>query len=577
MKCLLARPALRGGVVIILAALCASVLGATGSAATQTQGSASSHAAAVAKKPLASTLARQLATRVSKAGSAGARYQALLAVTRALYVRVYSAKGKVLAKGARNVPRDFYLYDVELKAMAGALGRGDMKTLADLSSLLAAFGIKEKGQPVPAELLRQVLVAGVRKAVAKPKQRSSVVLLLLRELGLRQKPAVDLSKDPPASKLRFDALQTFLVLADAVLPIAKSLGVSGGAPVRTLQRANAPCTTQGAIVAGESMPFIKEALDLADHLSGPIKIIGASLWPFHGALLALSVRIESKSPELQQTHYGPAGHTALAGKELRFSVGVRMLDDVGDFLLNCGPLGGVKFPPPGPVQGVTVAWEQAEASLETHGAISYDPADHKTGADGIATLVFKPKDEKIVGFGLEKSKRGVVNGLALYQSAFGNIPGTLAQFLVPKYAGFAWEVSFHKARGFKFKGLKWRAEVYDQVYGTSYSQYELLSAHVCGEDPDVLWQAQIQEDSNWPLFGHYVFSGVVNIGWQPGGYMRSSSTIGGVAKVDFVPGPPPTAKLTMGYEPGYENSGVQLMPQVTEAPVEEDLSCPAND
>jgi hypothetical protein len=105
----------------------------------------------------------------------------------------------------------------------------------------------------------------------------------------------------------------------------------------------------------------------------------------------------------------------------------------------------MKFPRKGPIAGVRMLWEQPQGDLSKHGTVSHDPSDGKTGANGIATLVFKPKDEKGMGIGMSRSERGVVNGIALYQTAFGlKIPGGVAQFLVPKYAGSAYEVEWHE-------------------------------------------------------------------------------------------------------------------------------------
>ena len=42
--------------------------------------------------------------------------------------------------------------------------------------------------------------------------------------------------------------------------------------------------------------------------------------------------------------------------------------------------------------------------------------------------------------------------VALYQTAFGNVPGSVTQFLTPKEVRFPWHVSFHHPRGFKFAG-----------------------------------------------------------------------------------------------------------------------------
>jgi hypothetical protein len=129
--------------------------------------------------------------------------------------------------------------------------------------------------------------------------------------------------------------------------------------------------------------------------------------------------------------------------------------------------------------------------------------------------------------------------------------------------------------GLKFSGLKWRTEVYDKIIGTSHSQHELVSAHVCGHDPDVIWQTQVSEDDNWPLYGHYTFGGIVAGQWMPGdGLPIKGDLAGTVNRVDLQLGTTVTAMLTLDAKSppaGYE---YQLIPQVTQVQVEEDLSCP---
>ncbi|MBA3718155.1 MAG: hypothetical protein H0W87_08020, partial [Actinobacteria bacterium] len=70
---------------------------------------------------------------------------------------------------------------------------------------------------------------------------------------------------------------------------------------------------------------------------------------------------------------------------------------------------------------------------------------------------------------------------------------------------------FKQVVGYRFSGLKYRGEVHDIVYGTSYSQYEVIDARFCGEDPYTEpWTMKIQEDSDWPLFGGHTFHGTVD-------------------------------------------------------------------
>ena len=464
------------------------------------------------QKPVTpASAARTAALRLAQAKTPAARYQALVAAMRTLDLRVYTSAGKVLVPGTRDLPRDFHLYDVELRILAGAYERGQGTTLTELGQQLAQIGVTADDSPLGPETIAAGLASTVRSAVARPSARSSLVPLLVRELGLRR--GVDLARGVPPTA-RLDPLQTLLVLADVSVGVAKRFPV-----LRAVSAVDGgPCSGQGANAAGGASSFGQLLLGLIKQVGPVIKIVTASAWPFHGVLLAYSVHVEARSPELQQTHYGPGGHHAGAGQELRFKVLVRMRDDVGEILLSCGPLAGLKFPGQGPIPGVAMLWEQAESSLQAHGTVAYDPADGKTGPDGTATLVFTPKDEKVPSFGLERDARGVVNGTALYQSAFGNIPGSLAQFLVPKYAGMAWQVTFHKPRGFKFAGLKWRLPLTNGV-----STFEVVHARHCGDDPfggpflNGGWAVILHEVSSDPAVGGgYHYDGLRSGYWTPG-------------------------------------------------------------
>ncbi|MBA3716834.1 MAG: PD40 domain-containing protein [Actinobacteria bacterium] len=518
------------------------------------------------KPPSQAAVAQKLASTIMKARTAGARYKALLSVMRTLHARVLTPKGKALVPGGRGFPRGLYLFDFELRGMAAALGRGDTVSLSELATLLTDAGVKPGGRDLSPEELRQVLLAGVRKAAASPRAPSSVVPLLARELGRLHASPYDMLRNVPADSLRLDPLQSFLFVTDVAVAAVKGGKVQPGLRRPSLVHAPSAAASRcagEASNAAEDIAFGKWTLTIVNKLGAQVKLVAIIIDAIHGPALAFSVKVTAASPQLQETHYGPAGHAANAGQVLRFRVKVEMLDAYPDFVIECGALIGMKFPKKGPIPGVSVFWEQAEASLEKHGKITHEPADAKTGADGIATLVFTPKGEKIVGFGLEKDARGVLNGLAAYQSAFGNVPGALVQFLVPKYAGMAWHVLFHKARGFKFPTVSFSSQREDEscnyVGGTCTIRIS-LSGHTCGDDPYAQqWEGHQSVISN-----------------EPGG----SSELDWVADVDhddvvytmrWVPGPPPKIRFTFAI-PGWSPTS----PTTVTVDVVEDTSCPDN-
>ena len=133
-----------------------------------------------------------------------------------------------------------------------------------------------------------------------------------------------------------------------------------------------------------------------------------------------------------------------------------MLDEIRDVVIKCGPLLGITFPKQGPIPGVTVLWQDSaipgKVGLHNFGMKTY-PKGEQTDKHGITELHFVPKDEKVPGFGGRYRASNFMTATALYQSAFKNVPGSLAQFLFPKQAIFGWDVGFHHPRGFKFSGM----------------------------------------------------------------------------------------------------------------------------
>ena len=142
-------------------------------------------------------------------------------------------------------------------------------------------------------------------------------------------------------------------------------------------------------------------------------------------------------------------------------------------------------------------------------------------------------------------------------------------------------LSFKSVVGYRFSGLAYRGEVYDLVYATSYTQVTVVDARFCGIDPYTeVWRITVHDDSDWPLFGGYVFHGDREAGWVDGGLILGGSGIGAEGRAKLAPGPdgaPAAVDLTVGYSPGHEPTGhqwdVHLFPLVTHAVVEEDPAC----
>jgi hypothetical protein len=197
-----------------------------------------------------------------------------------------------------------------------------------------------------------------------------------------------------------------------------------------------------------------------------------------------------------------------------------------------------------------------------------------TGRNGLE--VVSPK-------GKVKAKGGKlkVRVKATKRKTAANVPYVLGVEGLSELGRGVGSLEFKGVLSLKFSGLKFRGEVHDIVYGTSYSEYEVVEAHFCGVDPyKDPWYVIVHEVSNWPLFGGHTFDGNVPQAWFDGKQFFGQSIIGAQGKGHLVHGAdevPTSIDLEVGYVPGYEPQGgpwdVQLIPQVTQAPVVEDPVC----
>jgi hypothetical protein len=471
---------------VAMAALLFTAAGSAGDALGAKRDSASK------RPPSQAVVAKKLAARVTRARTPAARSKAILAVMRTLRVGIITPKGKPVVRAGR--PYEIYLYDFEIKAMAAALGRKHTTTVEDLAGRLTAGGMTPGGKPLAATQLARTLSAGARAARARPRARRSLVPLLARELGRRQRHAYDLAR-APARKLRLDSLQTFLINAEITAAASNRGGAAGRVATAA---AGGPCDLQALDVVKELMPFGKWVISLVKAVKDQAKIATLGIEAIHGSILAFSVGFTSLTPTNQQTHYGSTGHDPDAGKTFDFRVRLVMRDQLPEAVISCGPLLGMKFPDKGPIPGVIVAWAEDSAiaaPLDNHGTTTY-PTGRKTNAKGETSLHFTPKNEKLPGFGSVHYAGNTKRAIALYQTAFGNMAGSVAQFLTPKEVRFGWNLSFHLPRGFKFAGMV-RDNYFQQSGkpvgfgdpgGDAHPAGRVdVDMHVCGDDPFAPW------------------------------------------------------------------------------------------
>jgi uncharacterized protein (TIGR03437 family) len=410
--------------------------------------------------------AKHFAQSIANSTGYESRYATLLSLMEYLRIGVYKVTGEAIVSGAERGVLDFYLYDFEVQTLARALGApSSVFDLDQIARSLTDMGFRSGDAPLSAAELRQDIIDATRAAAQTPDDQTSLSLLLVRELGLAK--GYDTVLDEPAVSFSFDEFQRFLLLSDATLPVLEMLPV----PVRVTRVSEAkhpkaasrraesgPCVTIGTsdvkIVWSIDRLLWKWLLKRVNKTAASLAgLAGPIIDGLHGSLLALSVQVRALNSTAGPIHYS---HGAPVG-ELKFSVLVEMLDQLPQAVIECGWLAGVAIPNKGPIPDVPILWEIPE--LEMHGEIACDENTcAKTGQDGVATLIFRPRQEEQPNQGSQEDATNVVNGIALIHTRFfhipvidievpipnGNVLGLVSQLLFPKLGGTRWFVTFHR-------------------------------------------------------------------------------------------------------------------------------------
>ncbi len=441
------------------------------------QGSAS---APMAKATDPAKLAKKLAKGVS-GRSSSARYKGIIEIMKALHIGVYTAAGEAVVSGAERGPSDFYLYDFEISALASALGRKLTWSLQDLVKHISALLIEAGGEAVAPDPVQAALATAAQKAAQNPADPFSLLYLLIRELGLLQKPSYDLSANVSADQIKFSALQYLLILSDTLVPLAPGAAQPGAFP----DSESSPFDG-GPPIAGGGNPCeflgegdVKLLKDLALILEIPaptpnnpdgkvgdfLHLVAFPLDAIHGWDVGLGIDVQETKAYRgkHHAHDGPkeAGHVSTyrdpgPGGQVVFQIGVQNLIEHSENTVKCGELLGFTFPPLGPVPDIPVHWDKAALAdyyglLKTLGTIVHE--DSKTGPDGIATLIWQPSDEPADTKPVRSSKDhmqtliGWLTPTASIISAFGNHTARLSERLTPRIVFIPWDLEWHKAAG----------------------------------------------------------------------------------------------------------------------------------
>ncbi|MDO8616720.1 MAG: hypothetical protein Q7T33_13455, partial [Dehalococcoidia bacterium] len=328
-----------------------------------------------------------------------------------------------------------------------------------IADTLDQVGFREDGQPFTGDDLNGILHDATNDSLATPGEASSLLPLLVRELGLRHEPPYDLANDLAVNEAQFDALQMTLILAGLTLQV-----IAGEGPLETpasslIANSNGILKAQAVGVTDFCSDFKAEGSELWGPTKYFVTVVGtigavarravAFIDIIHGEQLAYSVQVKALEDDSEgSTHYDHGSEDP--GRALRFRIEVRMLDDLGETLVKCGWLATADYPPQGPIPGVRVQFNTFASGLEQHGTLDCTGTfcSRMTDVNGIATLTFDPKSETApYGQGLEVESTGSLEAIAWYQSRFRNLFGTLAQFVTPKTDLFAWSVRYHGCAG----------------------------------------------------------------------------------------------------------------------------------
>ncbi|PYE50472.1 hypothetical protein [Deinococcus yavapaiensis] len=411
-----------------------------------------------------------LVERLHMASTSDGRTQALKAAMNALRIGVYTPEGKAVVVGAERDAKDFYLYDLELNLLAESYARGDTYTLGQVATSVNQLGLFEGDREVTPQELQTALRAATRSAVEHPDDPASLGPLMVRGLGLEHKEPFDTLEDVPLEKIRLDALQRFLVMAEVTLPAFAQAGPLQGVThlsalssnvFRSAATSSSPCEDLGTVTSkggpwtmGKwflgNLPALKNVNLLSKAL-----LVTIDMW--HGMIMAATISVDKISGDGQATRYG--------GPPIDFKIRVFNHFQHPETMVKCGWLLGVEFPAYGGLKGVTVAWLNLIGNLRDHGTLNCGNTicTSETDANGYASVVFTPKPE-LNAVGEMVTERGTLGADAFVQLKLKNTLGAISNLIFPAGALMDWFVLHRQAPG-------WSGTVtVKQVLKDSYSQ-----------------------------------------------------------------------------------------------------------
>ncbi len=392
-------------------------------------------------RPAASgvALAEQLAAELL-----GTQSRGINDMLQAINVGVYRNDGSNSIPGGERGCLDYYAYEFEVQNLVSAAASKQSYTLDQLNNTLLRMGMNPSLGGNGRESVRQALVAEVQAAMGSPSDPSSIIPLLVRQLGLVQN--YDLAQDPPASQLHFSALQKYLILLDAGLGALKQITPQQNvgsllAATSDVIKSNSafasgnPCGNAGA---GGNLASWNTGTLFANLVKN-LQLLPAQLSQgtivdgLHSETIALGMKLTPVTSAVGPVHYG---HGA-PGQTQIFGVLVESTVEPSQSAVAAGWLAGITVPSSGPVANYPVNW--VYDSLIRHGDIQADVA---TGTDGVARLSFTPRQEMTAGLGNIQKDEGAVGADIDVPTNTGFGLGATSEGLQANVA-INWQVTYH--------------------------------------------------------------------------------------------------------------------------------------
>lgn len=316
--------------------------------------------------PLASHPAYALANQLAEAKSEQEVADLMRAALQKINVGIYTHEGRQLLAGAERKPTDFFLYDFQWKMLARAFHQRNSMSFAGHSAMLGA-GLLEMKDPAPlVQVLPEVVQRRYRKALQKPDEPMSFIILFAD--GLARQQAVPYSLDETARfsdpRVRVDPLQSLLIMLDFFTkPPGKSakMSLDWWPSLVSTAHAASPCDAikgddeqgywgRGTDILGEIGQELPGAagkvIGVVGNATGVIGAVGDLL-----VLYGMNIKLEPQPYVIHLRHPGE-GHVAGVQATVTFDA-----QGVPDSVLKCGWLAGKQMPPNGGLKDVELTWD----------------------------------------------------------------------------------------------------------------------------------------------------------------------------------------------------------------------------